>query len=157
MVHDEPDHDLPPASRYADPCTAQRTLRCTATPTPAVHGSIRTLGGVSVAGKALLNQGKTRRRNILRFIATFRKEHPYGPTISEIAEAVELGSANATRHHLLKLRDEGKIVMESRVARSIDIAKPVKPLSLAEVTALQWPKNARFIPTGLPMKKGKAA
>lgn len=72
----------------------------------------------------MLKQGADRRRDILKFVKTFRRKHEYGPTITEIAKAVGLGSANATRHHLLKLKDEGLISMEPRIARSIAVATP---------------------------------
>jgi SOS-response transcriptional repressor LexA len=45
------------------------------------------------------------------------------PTISEVAEAVGLGSPNATRHHLEKLVAAGEIQMKPKIARSITLVQ----------------------------------
>lgn len=94
-----------------------------------------------MAGKALIKQGEKRRKDIVKFIGKYRKAHPYGPTITEVAEAVKLGSANATRHHLLKLREEGVIIMEPRIARSIELVEN-RPVVAKKPRAPRKPKPA---------------
>jgi SOS-response transcriptional repressor LexA len=74
-----------------------------------------------VAGKAALKQGEKRRKQILRFIASYTKKNGCSPTIAEIANGVGLASPNATRNHLFKLRDDGLITMRPRIARAISI------------------------------------
>lgn len=76
-----------------------------------------------MAGKNLIQQGERRRKAIITFIAKYQKKNGYAPTISEIAEAVGLGSPNATRNHLHKLQEEGKIQMQPRIARGITLVQ----------------------------------
>ena len=90
-------------------------------------------GSSAVASKAALRQGEKRRRDIVRFIAKYTKRHNCSPTIAEIAEGVGLKSPNATRNHLFRLRDEGKIVMRPGLARSIALA-PKPDTELAKVS-----------------------
>jgi repressor LexA len=73
----------------------------------------------SMPAQNLVAQGEKRREEILAFIRTYSDEHGYSPSIAEIGEAVEIVSPNAVRNHLHKLRDEGKIELTPRVARSI--------------------------------------
>ena len=83
-----------------------------------------------MAGKAMLKQGEKRRKAILRFIERYIKKYGCSPTIAEIAEGVGLSSPNATRNHLFKLQEEGKIVMRPKVARAIALV-PQKELEKA--------------------------
>jgi SOS-response transcriptional repressor LexA len=85
----------------------------------------------AVAGKAMLKQGERRRKAIVRFIGKYQKKYGCSPTIAEIAEAVGLSSPNATRNHLFRLRDEGKIVMRPGVARAISLVPEAKGLDKA--------------------------
>lgn len=80
-----------------------------------------------MAGKDLIDQGIKRRKAILAFLAKYQKKNGMPPTISEIAEAVGLGSPNATRNHLHKLELEGKIKMRKRVARGITLVEQAAP------------------------------
>lgn len=103
-----------------------------------------------MAGERLLQQGAKRRTAILKFIGDFRREHHYrvGPTIQEIAEGVGLGSANATRHHLMRLKEEGAIEMDTDMGRSIALKHEM--LTLEEVSDRKWPKNTRFLVVTAP-------
>lgn len=77
-----------------------------------------------MAGKALLDQGVKRRRQILKFVRGYIKKKGYAPTIQEIADAVGLVSPNATRNHLFKLQDEGFVRLEPRIARGLTLVDP---------------------------------
>lgn len=70
---------------------------------------------------SLLEQGEKRRDQIMRFVKKYMAKHGYSPSISEIGEAVGVSSPNAVRNHLHKLRDDGRIDITPRVARSIRI------------------------------------
>lgn len=76
-----------------------------------------------MAGKDLILQGEKRRKAIMTFIAKYQKKNGISPTISEIAEAVGLGSPNATRNHLHKLQEQGLIDMKPRIARGITLVQ----------------------------------
>ena len=83
-----------------------------------------------MAGKDLIIQGEKRRKAILAFIGKYQKKNGISPTISEIAEAVGLGSPNATRNHLHKLEEQGLIKMMPRIARGITLVpQPEKKAS----------------------------
>lgn len=110
-----------------------------------------------MAGQRLLQQGEQRRKDIVKFIGEFRRAHGHniGPTIQEIAQGVGLGSANATRHHLLRLKDEGTITMDTKVGRSI--ALTADAMTLDELNAKKWPKTARFVAiTGSAPRRSRA-
>lgn len=77
-----------------------------------------------MAGKALLKQGETRRKAILKFLRGYVKKNGYAPTIQEIADAVGLVSPNATRNHLRRLEKDGYITMQPRIARAISLVSP---------------------------------
>lgn len=79
-----------------------------------------------MAGKDLIKQGEKRRKAIITFITKYQKQHGMAPTISEIADAVGLGSPNATRNHLHKLQEQGLISMRPRVARGITLVPQQK-------------------------------
>lgn len=76
-----------------------------------------------MASRAALMRGEARREAILRFIEQYSTQHGFSPTFAEIGEAVGLTSRNATRLHLLRLRDEGHITIHPRMARSITLRK----------------------------------
>lgn len=88
-----------------------------------------------MAGKALLEQGVTRRKAILKFLRSYIKEHGFAPTIQEIADAVALVSPNATRNHLRKLAEEGYITMQPRIARAIALVDPAPDAKLVKQRA----------------------
>lgn len=96
-----------------------------------------------MAGERLLRQGEQRRKEMVKFISDYWRKNSRGPSIADIAEAVGLESANATRHHLMRLRDEGIIVMDTKVGRSIQVKDDI--LTLEDVTNKKWPKTTRFI------------
>lgn len=72
-------------------------------------------------GKNLVRQGEKRREQMMKFIVRYVDEHGYAPTLTEIGAGVGIASPNAVRGHLDKLRDEGKIDMTPKIARSIVI------------------------------------
>lgn len=69
--------------------------------------------------KNLVAQGEKRRDQMFRFIKRYIDKHGYSPTIAEIGEAVGISSPNAVRNHLYRMRDEGRISITPKVARSI--------------------------------------
>lgn len=70
-------------------------------------------------GKNLVRQGEERREQIMAFISGYVEEHGYAPTLSEIGDGVGIASPNAVRGHLDKLREQGRIDMTPKIARSI--------------------------------------
>lgn len=79
-----------------------------------------------MASKMAVKQGEKRRKQILRFIASYIRKNGVSPTIAEIAKGVGLSSPNATRNHLFRLRDEGKITMKPRSVRAIALVEQPK-------------------------------
>lgn len=83
-----------------------------------------------MAGAKLIAQGIERRRAIMRFIKDYLRKNGFAPSIEEIAEAVELSSKTAVRHHLEILVDEGAIQMTPGKYRSLRVMdKPKKKKS----------------------------
>lgn len=71
-----------------------------------------------------VEQGQQRRKAILKFLRTYISKNGHAPTLQEITDAVELGSANATRMHLQRLVEDGFIRMPPRISRSISLIEP---------------------------------
>lgn len=63
--------------------------------------------------------GATRREAILAFLRDYQAEFGYSPSIREITDAVGLKGTYATRVHLHRLADEGKLRIRAGVSRSI--------------------------------------
>lgn len=79
-----------------------------------------------MASKMAIKQGEQRRKKIITFIKRYIAKHGVSPTIAEIAAGVGLSSPNATRNHLFKLVEEGKITMKPRSVRAIALVEQPK-------------------------------
>lgn len=64
-----------------------------------------------------------RQREILRFIAWYRKQRGYSPTIREIGRCADISSTNAVNDHLKALQHKRCITRDELVARSIVLTK----------------------------------
>ncbi len=62
-------------------------------------------------------RGVTRRDAIWQFIYSYRNQHGYAPSITEIAQ--ETGTARSNvHHHLTTLQKEGRLTYSPNIARS---------------------------------------
>lgn len=77
-----------------------------------------------MASEALIAQGEHRRQAILTYVREYSADKGWAPTISEIADAVGLGSPNSTRNHLARLVEDGYLRMEPKQARAIALIEP---------------------------------
>jgi len=59
-----------------------------------------------------------RRTGIVAFVADFHREHGYGPSLRELADAVGLGLSSTT-YHVGQLARRGVLVSEPRKPRSL--------------------------------------
>ncbi|HEU5043079.1 MAG TPA: hypothetical protein VFT75_02970 [Nocardioidaceae bacterium] len=74
-----------------------------------------------MAGAKLIAQGIERRRAIMRFVKSYIKRNGYAPSVGEIAEAVDLSSKTAVRHHLAILVEEGELAVTPGRYRSLRV------------------------------------
>jgi SOS-response transcriptional repressor LexA len=68
-----------------------------------------------------LARGAEKRDEILRFIKGFIADGGVSPTLTEIADGVQLKSPSNVRSHLLMLKAEGKITMQDGKFRTIRV------------------------------------
>lgn len=61
------------------------------------------------------------RQTVLDFIAAFRAEHHYGPSVREVCEAANLGSPATGAYYLERLRYEGLIDWERGKPRTLHL------------------------------------
>lgn len=63
-------------------------------------------------------KGTRRQDAIVAFITLFSVANGYPPSVQEIADEVGLKSKSAAHHHLISLRESGRITFNPRIARS---------------------------------------
>ncbi|MFR7746339.1 MAG: transcriptional repressor LexA [Eggerthellaceae bacterium] len=63
-----------------------------------------------------------RQRSVFEFIESYIKEKGFGPTVREIANAVDLSSPSTVHAHLKALEEKGYIVRDPLKSRSIALA-----------------------------------
>jgi repressor LexA len=73
----------------------------------------------SLMGDLNMSKPLSKEEKVWAFIKTFRKEHPYGPTLREIQKAVGVSSPSMVIWYLDKLEKAGKIRRDRRLSRSI--------------------------------------
>lgn len=73
--------------------------------------------------KDLIKQGERRRERVYKFVVRYIDKNGMSPTLQEIADGVDLQSANATRAHLEALVEQGRINRRPKVARGITLVK----------------------------------
>jgi len=66
-------------------------------------------------------QGELRRVDIVEFISDFWEQNSYGPSIRDIMKGCGYTSTSSVAHHLLILRDLGKVEYQDRIARSVRV------------------------------------
>ncbi len=70
----------------------------------------------------------SRQRSVYEFIESYISQKGYGPTVREIAEAVNLSSPSTVHVHLKTLEEKGYIVRDAMKSRSISLpAKHEEP------------------------------
>lgn len=68
-----------------------------------------------------------RQRSVYNFIESYIQEKGFGPTVREIADAINLSSPSTVHVHLNTLEDKGYIVRDPLKSRSIALAHPKQP------------------------------
>lgn len=68
----------------------------------------------------LIEQGVLRREEIIRFTRAYQEEYGFPPSMQEIADGVGIRK-NAVRHHLIKLREDGRVTMVQGKYRSLRV------------------------------------
>jgi len=63
-----------------------------------------------------------RRTGIVAFVADFHREHGYGPSLREVADAIGLGLSSTT-YHVGQLARRGVLVSEPRKPRSLRLVE----------------------------------
>lgn len=58
-------------------------------------------------------------QRIVDYIRAFRQEHAYGPSVREIAAAVDFSSTSTCVRNLKLLEQQGVVTWDSYIARSI--------------------------------------
>lgn len=66
-------------------------------------------------------QGIESRRKIYDFLIKFITENGYAPSVREICKAVGLNSTSTVYHHLLVLKNMGKIEIKRNQTRAIKV------------------------------------
>ncbi len=64
----------------------------------------------------------SRQQSVYDFIESYIDQKGFGPTVREIAEAVQLSSPSTVHVHLKTLEEKGYIVRDQRKSRSISLA-----------------------------------
>lgn len=76
----------------------------------------------------MTEQGKEKRELILEFIRTYQGKYNRSPSFLEIARATGISSKSVVVYHLEKMRDDGIVTWEPKLARTIKIIDSEKTL-----------------------------
>ena len=68
-----------------------------------------------------MQHGQNRRTALLTFIALYRMQYGYSPSVSEMADALKTARSNI-HYHLRTLEEDGRITRTKGVARSWSVA-----------------------------------
>ena len=63
----------------------------------------------------------TGRERVYSFLVEFIQKNGYSPSVREICIGANLKSTSSVYAHLLKLEDEGKIIMKKKSTRAIKV------------------------------------
>lgn len=87
-----------------------------------------------------------RRKEIIRYIAAYRGEKGYPPTVREIMDGVQVKSTSTMYGYLQRLERDGFLTMERDKNRSIrPTAKGMDEIGLPESSDIQFLKNLNAV------------
>ena len=90
-----------------------------------------------------------RQEEILEFVANFKEENGYSPSLREIAEAFELNSVATVHQHVGALEKKGYFNKGWNVGRSIELT----PIAIEKLQRMKQPQPAKNV---VPFERSKS-